>query len=136
MSNVTLPELAGALIQVFEGCKLVSYLDSGGVWTIGYGHTGPDVTHSSTITQQQAEDLLVQDQAHLFQLVQGIPLLEAAALVSFGFNCGAGALQKVLDGQSLMSNYVHDAHGNTLPGLVARRRLEETLMALGQQAAH
>ena len=27
------------LIKKFEGCKLIAYKDSGGVYTIGYGHT-------------------------------------------------------------------------------------------------
>ena len=32
-----------ALIKEFEGCKLEAYPDFGGIWTIGYGHTGPGV---------------------------------------------------------------------------------------------
>ena len=129
--DVTLPELAGALISVFEGCKLSAYLDSGGVWTIGYGHTGPDVTHDLTITQAQANDLLTKDQAHLFEMVKDIaPVTHAAALVSFGYNCGAGALAKVLQGHSFIADFVHDHAGNVLPGLVSRRRLEELLTAL------
>lgn len=130
---VTVPELSGALIAVFEGCKLSAYMDTGGMWTVGYGHTGSDVDHTTTITQQQAEDFLAQDQAHLFAMVSGKPLLEAAALVSFGYNCGAGALERVMNGQALPGDFVHDHRGNTLPGLVARRKLEETLMLVSQQ---
>jgi lysozyme len=29
------------LIKQFEGCVLQSYRDLRGIWTIGYGHTGP-----------------------------------------------------------------------------------------------
>ena len=27
------------LTERFEGCRLAAYPDTGGVWTIGYGHT-------------------------------------------------------------------------------------------------
>jgi len=128
---VTFQELAGALIAQFEGCKLNAYLDSGGVWTIGYGHTGPDVLPTSTITEQEALDLLAKDQAALFAMVADVPSIPAkAAYISFGFNCGKAALAKVLQGHALMSQFVHDHLGNTLPGLVSRRRLEELLTLL------
>lgn len=136
LGNVTVQELSAALIHQFEGCKLQAYLDSGGVWTIGYGHTGPEIDHTTVWTQQQADDQLAKDQAHLFAMVANIKSIEeAAALVSFGYNCGAGALQRVLDGQDMVSDPKHttDRLGHILPGLVARRRLEETLIALGQQ---
>ena len=41
------------LIEEFEGDELRAYADSGGVETIGYGHTG-DVTPGETITQAQS----------------------------------------------------------------------------------
>ena len=40
-----------ALTEQFEACRLTAYQDQVGVWTIGYGHTGPDVTPKLTITQ-------------------------------------------------------------------------------------
>ena len=33
-------ESARALLKRLEGCRLVSYQDQAGIWTIGYGHTG------------------------------------------------------------------------------------------------
>lgn len=33
-----------ALTRRFEGLRLDAYQDCAGVWTIGYGHTGADVT--------------------------------------------------------------------------------------------
>ena len=48
------------LIKSFEGLELQSYLDTGGVWTIGYGHTA-GVTQGQTITEQQAEQYLYSD---------------------------------------------------------------------------
>jgi GH24 family phage-related lysozyme (muramidase) len=131
--SVTLPELCSALISVFEGCRLQAYRDTGGVWTIGYGHTGRDVNQDTKWTQQQADEQLAKDQAHLFQMVAGRPLLEAGALVSFGYNCGAGALARVLGGQASLDDFVHDRLGHTLPGLVSRRRLERTLAEIGKQ---
>jgi lysozyme len=129
--EVTLPELAAALIAVFEGCRLTAYRDSGGVLTIGIGHTR-GVVEGQTISQGQAVQLFLEDQAPLLELVKGLPLLEAAALVSFGFNCGQGALQLVLAGHDVVSNPKHttDRHGTVLSGLVARRRLEELLILI------
>lgn len=130
-ANVTIAEMASALIRVFEGVSLTSYQDSGGVWTIGFGHTGPDVVKGMTITLPQAEGLLVRDEAQLFKMVEGRKTLTAAALVSFGYNCGAAALQRVLDGHATPTDFVHDKNKRVLPGLVARRHLEELLIIIG-----
>jgi GH24 family phage-related lysozyme (muramidase) len=132
----TLAEFATALLAVIEGCRLTAYKDSGGVWTIGIGHTGPDVTPGLTITPQRAAELFAKDQSPLLGMVVGRPLLAAAAYVSFGFNVGRGALAKVLAGQDTILNPVHttDHHGVVEPGLVSRRRLESLLIALGEAA--
>lgn len=125
------PKLAAALIRVFEGVKLTAYQDSGGVWTIGFGHTGLDVDtmpKGSSITMEQAEFLLAKDAAPLFDLVQDKPPIAAAAYVSFGYNCGKHPLELVLAGQATLTNFVHDRHGNTLLGLVSRRGLEQALI--------
>lgn len=45
-------------IKEHEGLRLVAYLDSVGVWTIGYGDTGPDVVQGLVITKEQAENRL------------------------------------------------------------------------------
>jgi len=66
-----------------------------GIWTIGFGHTGPDVHVGMIITQGQAEALLGLDilkasnavnRLVTVQLTQG----EFDALVDFVFNVGAG----------------------------------------------
>ena len=126
---MTPQELASALIRVFEGCRLTSYRDTGGVWTIGFGHTGPDVVEGLTITQDQADAFLAADSTPLFTAVAGRPVIQQAALVSFGYNCGLSKLEEVLAGHSLIGQFVHDRHGNVLPGLEARRALEEALVA-------
>ena len=50
-----------SLIKRFEGVRLIAYPDVGGVWTIGWGHTGPDVVRGMEITQEEADALLVKD---------------------------------------------------------------------------
>lgn len=79
-----------------EGCRLTAYQDSVGVWTIGVGHTGPDVHAGLTITQARADELLRADLSRFEaavdkavaypQLTQG----QFDALVSLCFNIGAG----------------------------------------------
>ncbi|HKT54739.1 MAG TPA: glycoside hydrolase family protein [Caulobacteraceae bacterium] len=51
-----------------EGLRLEAYPDplSGGApWTIGYGHTGPDVTPETVWTEDQAEAALASDVARV-----------------------------------------------------------------------
>lgn len=42
--------------QSNEGCRLTAYQDQGGVWTIGYGCTGPTIGPHTVWTQEQADD--------------------------------------------------------------------------------
>ena len=130
-SVTTVAELSSTLIAVFEGPeRLVAFQDSGGVWTIGRGHTA-GVTPGLTITHEQSVQLFAVDQAQLLALAAGHPLFAAAAYVSFGYNCGAGALAKVLNGVDTIDNPKHttDRHGAVQPGLVSRRRLELLMTA-------
>lgn len=126
-------ELASALIASFEGVRLKAYQDSGGIWTIGFGHTG-GVVAGMTITMHQAQEFLAQDQHSLWDAVAEVPDLEAVALVSFGYNCGLSKLIAVRDGHATMGQFIHDHAGNVLPGLVSRRRVEEALMAYSQES--
>ena len=50
-----------ALLKSFEGCKLSAYQDQGGVWTIGYGHTGTVAQPGATCDQAFADALLEKD---------------------------------------------------------------------------
>lgn len=130
---MNLATLAAAMIRVFEGVKLTAYQDTGGVWTIGFGHTGSvdgvPIAAGMTITMEKAEDLLAIDAAPLFKQVAGLPVIEAACYVSFGYNCGAGALARVLSGQSNLTDFIRDRKKNVLPGLVSRRGLEAALIS-------
>lgn len=86
------------MIRALEGCRLESYQDQAGVWTIGYGHTGPDVTPGLIWTQEQCDGRLSSD---LDEFIHGAVELvdiqlgdnEFSALVSFSYNEGLRALE-------------------------------------------
>jgi len=86
------------LIQNYEGVRLKAYRDAVQVLTIGYGHTGPDVTDGLEITQARADELLRQDVARFERGVEDA-LTRAAtagqfdAMVSLAFNIGLGAFR-------------------------------------------
>ena len=78
-------------IKRFEGARLQAYPDSGGVWTIGYGHT-KDVKKGDRITQYQAEQLLKEDLAQFEAMANKVRGLNTQgkydAVVDFLYNCG------------------------------------------------
>lgn len=90
-------EAGVALIKEFEGCKLKAYQDIVGVWTVGYGATGADVTEGLEITQEEADKRLLADieqfERGVMRVVK-VPLTDnqLAALVSFTYNLGIGSL--------------------------------------------
>lgn len=123
--------LAENLIKHFEGVRLTAYQDSGEVWTLGYGHT-KDVVQGMTCTQQQADTWLIEDMAPLIVATQGLPMFKMVAYLDFGFNCGLGALRKLMAGSINLYAYGRrDSTGKDVPGLVARRETELALIALG-----
>ncbi|MEK4750417.1 glycoside hydrolase family protein [Niallia sp. FSL W8-0177] len=90
-----------SLIKSFEGVRLTAYkaVPTEEHWTIGYGHYGPDVKQNMKITQAQADAYLKSDVARFEKAVNDyvkVPLTQNQfdALVSFTYNCGAGALQR------------------------------------------
>lgn len=82
-------------IKQWEGCRLKAYLCPAGVLTIGYGHTGSDVTAGMSITQAQADALFEQDIKRFALKVapkfEGVHLRQCQydALVSLSYNIGA-----------------------------------------------
>jgi len=132
------------LIKRNEGCVLHAYQDSVGVWTIGYGHTGQDVTAGMTIAQDRAEELL---RADLGKFEDGVDdaLAESAdttdnqfgAMVSLAFNIGLGnfGTSSVLrhhntgDAAAAADAFLlwNKAGGEVLAGLDRRRHEERTL---------
>jgi lysozyme len=123
-----------------EGCLLTAYRDVAGIWTVGYGHTGPEVKAGLTITQDQAETLLRLDLARFERAVTaalpGVQLAqhEFDALVSLAFNIGAKAfsdstLVRYLNGanrpQAASQFTVWNRAGGVFnPGLLQRRTRE------------
>ena len=78
-------------IKRFEGCQLKAYPDSGGVWTIGYGHT-KGVKSGDRITAYQAEQFLKEDLATFEAMADKVRGLNTQgkydAVVDFLYNCG------------------------------------------------
>ena len=132
------------LIKQFEGLRLTAYRCSAGVLTIGYGHTGNDVTAGMTITQAQAEELLKNDvkkfEIGVSALTTNIPLTQNQydALVSFAYNVGLGAFQNSTLLKKLRENPTdkaiaaefakwNKAGGAVVAGLTNRRAQESQL---------
>ena len=131
-----------ALIKQFEGLRLAAYDDGGGVWTIGVGHTGPEVVPGLTIDDAEATRLLKSDLSAAEQCVDECVEVELTqeqfdALVSFVFNLGcsqfkASTLLRLLNAgnyegaKSQFSRWNKD-NGRVLPGLVSRRAAEAEL---------
>ncbi|MBL5898551.1 lysozyme [Lelliottia amnigena] len=84
------------LIKGFETCELTAYPDPGSgndPWTIGWGHTGPEVKPGLVCTQQQADQAFSADldvfERDVMQLVKvEINQNQFDALVSFAYNVG------------------------------------------------
>jgi len=130
-----------SLIKKFEGCRLEAYYCSGGVLTIGYGHTG-GVKETDVITQEEADKLLKGDVLKFEEYVEDNVIVELDqsqfdALVAWTFNLGPGNLR-----ESTMLKKLNDADyasvpsemkrwnkagGKTLDGLIRRRNAEALL---------
>jgi|SRR6266850_1866940 len=137
-------------IKESEALKLVAYLDSGGVWTIGWGHTGKVdgklVGKGMRITQPKAQMLFDSDTSWACDTVERVVQVELndwqfGALVSLCINIGAKAftsstLVKKLNGGDYDSvprelmKWVND-NGKRVPGLVNRRARDAALWAKG-----
>ena len=96
--------IASEFIKPQEGYSSTAYLCSAGKWTIGYGHTGPDVKQGTVWSRQHAEHMfkqrLVQDLARVKATWPGASLLHPAAqaaLISLVYNRGADLTKKVRD---------------------------------------
>lgn len=128
------------LITVLEGFSAEVYLDSGGVPTVCYGHTGADVSLGQPPrTDEECDALLAADAAWASQAVSDlvtVPLSDnqRTALVSFVYNVGRSAfrdstLLKLLNRGQYMSvpdelrRWVYD-NGKRIRGLENRRELE------------
>jgi lysozyme len=131
-----------ALIRKSEGLRLKAYQDCAGVWTIGYGHTGPDVSPNKKITVDEAEFMLQTDVTHacdsVLELTNGkVSQGQLDALTDFVFNLGSRSLQtSTLLRKHKTGNYTGAAAefarwiyaaGKPQPGLIKRRACEAHL---------
>lgn len=127
-----------ALIKQFEGLRLTAYkpLPYEKYYTIGYGHSGPDVRAGMRITILQAEKLLIKDLERFESAVEKIrkdwTQGQFDALVSFAYNCGEKNLQKLCAertprqiGDALL--LYNKAGGKIMEGLNRRRAAERKL---------
>ena len=121
-------------IRQREGEKLVSYLDTKGIPTIGVGHTGPEVKLGMRITPGQSmaylkSDLKTAEDAVNKNVKVALTQNQYDALVSFVFNVGVRAfttstLLKVLN----MGNYAEAAaqfNRWVIPKEITKRRMDE-----------
>ena len=133
------------LIKTFEGLRLKAYQDAVGVWTIGYGTTR-GVKPGQEISEAQAEALLKTDLNRFEQAVNQavrVPINDNqfAAIVSFTYNVGAGAMRSSTLLRKLNRRDIYGAAnefprwnragGRVLAGLTRRRNAERALF-LGQ----
>lgn len=139
-----------ALIRRFEGLRLKPYLCPAGVPTIGYGSTGPGITmQSPSITPAAAEAMMAVDAERFTRAAASLCPRAAssearlAALADFAYNLGATRLagstlrRKVAAGDweaagDELMKWVRGG-GRVLPGLIARRAAERSLLVGGAE---
>jgi GH24 family phage-related lysozyme (muramidase) len=145
-------EPARRIVREFEGGRLRAYLCPAGVWTIGWGSTtisGKMVREGQIITKAQADAQLDADLQRFYNaLARAIPAVSswpgnrAAALTSWTYNVGVGAMQdsslrrRILAGEDSALVVQQElprwnkADGKVLEGLT-RRRTAEVALFLG-----
>jgi lysozyme len=130
-----------ALIKSVEGCLLTAYLCPAKVWTIGYGHTGPDVFEGQKITKAEAETLLRRDLARFERCVAATcpesTQSQFDAMACLAFNIGEAGFKKSSvarlhnagrfpEAQQAFALW-NKAGGKIVGGLVTRRAREADL---------
>jgi lysozyme len=130
----------------FESCKLVAYPDPGSKdgkpWTIGWGHTSPEVCKGLVWTQEQADAAFLVDITRFERAVQSLvkaPLIQGQfdALVLFAYNVGSKSLETSTllrklnagdyDGAAIEFRRWNKNDGKVMRGLTRRRAAEECL---------
>ena len=130
-----------SLIKNYEGCRLESYQDSVGVWTIGFGHI-KDVKEGDKLNQDEAENLLKEEmpeyEGYINSMIE-VPLDQCQfdALVCWVYNLGPNNLKestllRILNegdygGVPEQIKRWNKAGGEVLAGLVKRREAEANL---------
>lgn len=141
----TFTNKAKNLLKKLERCETTAYLDEANIYTIGYGHTGPEVLPGVVWTQDQCESELDRD---LEVFINGVANLiddaeltdnQFSALVLFAFNTGleafahstllrylkAGFLDKIPD-EMKRWNKVHKGKQLVTSNILINRRKRES----------
>lgn len=130
------------LIRRFEGLRLRAYLCPAGVWTCGYGSTGPDVGPGTVWTLEYATQRMRQDAqrfaAGTLRLCPGLHSGFLAAIADFAYNLGLTRLKASTLRRRILAGDWEGAcdelvkwtrgGGRVLPGLVLRRAAEVRLI--------
>jgi lysozyme len=150
MTKFTYSNAGFSMTKSFEGLRTEAYQDAAGIWTIGYGHTGPDVQPGLKISEFEADALLRADMAAAVACVNRAVEVEITqpqfdALVDFCFNAGRGSfrnssLLRYVNAEDFFSATVQfglwiHAGGEVQPGLVRRRRAEADMFRAGSPSA-
>lgn len=138
-----------SLIKEFEGCKLKAYKCPAGVWTVGFGATGPDIKEGTVWSQQYADAMLrkmannVLDEAlHESPRLRNETPGRQAAVADFIYNLGIGNYRKSTFKRLIDAGDFNEAkHAvmkwnkaringelRELPGLTRRRQAEADLL--------
>lgn len=135
------------LIKSFEGHSLRAYLCPANVWTISYGLTRINnraVRQGDVITAEESERLFDIELSHFERGVESATRRvslndnQFAALVSFAFNVGLGALNRSTLLRKVLANPAdptiraefmrwNRANGKEIRGLTVRRQRESDL---------
>lgn len=142
-----------AVAHYFESCKLEAYPDPGSSdgrpWTIGWGHTGPEVVNGLKWTQKQADDAFVIDIAKFERGVLDLVKVSLTqgqfdALVIFAYNVGlkplkTSTLLRVLNSGNYLGAQEQFKRWNKNDGRVmrglTRRRAAEAELFCGSSGA-
>lgn len=121
-------------LSVREGRRKKAYKDTKGIWTIGVGHTGPEVKEGLEISDAEIDRLLFQDVKWAEDAVNAVkaPLNQNMfdALVSFTFNVGATAfahstMKKYLDDGDYKAAWMEFDKWKIPPEIWTRRKSEK-----------
>ena len=134
-----------------EGLRLKAYRDSGGIWTVGVGHTSaagpPQVVGGLTITEAEAKEILARDlakfEARVNKIFPNVPQHVFDGAVSFDFNTGAINTASWpthykagrLDSAERALKLWNKVKGTVVPGLTKRRAHEADLIFRGRTNA-
>lgn len=137
--------MAMVVVPYYEGTELQSYRDAVGVWTVCTGHTAT-AKPGQHKTPAECQALLDSDLSVALKGVDRwvtvpIPETTRAALVSFTYNVGEGALMRstllrklnagdIVGACNELPRWVY-AGGKRLRGLVSRRATERELCLEG-----